>query len=132
MADNIPITPGAGAVVATDAMPDGRHYQRVKLTDGAPDSEHHASVRADGTLEVILSDMSAALHAMFDALVRPISQEPGTGRQRVTVEAGTLPTVTTVTTVTSITNFGGVSIAGTLLPDTSRNLWNNSVRRNIL
>ena len=55
MADNIDITPGAGATVATDEV-GGRHYQRVKLTDGAEGSENHASVRADGTQEVSLAD----------------------------------------------------------------------------
>ena len=79
MADNIDITPGAGATVATDEV-GGRHYQRVKLTDGAEGSENHASVRADGTQEVSLSDLSAALYAILEALTRPISQEPGTGR----------------------------------------------------
>jgi hypothetical protein len=34
MADNVEITPGAGATVATDEV-GGRHYQRMKLTDGA-------------------------------------------------------------------------------------------------
>ena len=49
-----------------------RHYQRVKLTDGAEGSENHASVRADGTQEVTLSDISAALYAILEALTRPI------------------------------------------------------------
>ena len=60
MADNIDITPGAGATVATDEV-GGRHYQRVKLTDGAEGSENHASVRADGTQEVSLSDVSGGV-----------------------------------------------------------------------
>jgi hypothetical protein len=78
MADNVDITPGAGATVATDEI-GGRHFQRVKLTDGAEGSANHASVRADGTQEVTLSDISAALYAILEALTRPISQEPGTG-----------------------------------------------------
>ena len=60
MADNIDITPGAGATVATDQV-GGRHYQRVKLTDGAEGSENHASVRADGTQEVSLSDIDGGV-----------------------------------------------------------------------
>ena len=79
MADNVDITPGAGATVATDEV-GGRHYQRMKLTDGAEGSENHASVRADGTQEVSLSDLAAALYAILEAITRPISQEPGTGR----------------------------------------------------
>ena len=58
MADNVDITPGAGATVATDEV-GGRHYQRMKLTDGAEGSANHASVRADGTQEVSLSDINA-------------------------------------------------------------------------
>ena len=45
MPDNIDISPGAGATVATDQVGSGRHYQRMKLTDGAEGSENHASVR---------------------------------------------------------------------------------------
>jgi hypothetical protein len=82
MPDNVDITPGAGATVATDEV-GGRHYQRVKLTDGAEGSENHASVRPDGTQEVSVSDLAAALYTILEALTRPISQEPGTGRIRV-------------------------------------------------
>ena len=86
MADNVDITPGAGATVATDEV-GGHHYQRMKLTDGAEGSEQHASVRADGTQEVSLTDLAAALYAILEAITRPISQEPGTGRQRVSLES---------------------------------------------
>src|SRR3954471_11536608 len=75
MADNVDITPGAGATVATDQVGSGRHYQRMKLTDGAEGSENHASVRADGTQEVTLSDINAALYAILEAITRPIGQE---------------------------------------------------------
>ena len=109
MADNIDISPGAGATVATDEV-GGRHYQRVKLTDGAEGSENHASVRADGTQEVSLSDVAAALYAILEALTRPISQEPGTGRTarvagRQRRGHDDRRTVTTVSTVTSMTQF---------------------------
>ena len=70
------------ATVATDEV-GGRHYQRVKVTGGAEGSENHASVRADGTQEVSLADVNAALYAILEAIARPISQEPGTGRLRV-------------------------------------------------
>jgi hypothetical protein len=36
MADNVPITPGAGTTVATDEI-GGVHYQRMKLVDGTLD-----------------------------------------------------------------------------------------------
>ena len=135
MADNIDISPGSGATVATDQVGSGRHYQRVKLTDGAEGSENHASVRADGTQEVSLSDLNAALYAILEAITRPISQDPGTGRQRVLLDAITasltLATVTTVSTVTNQTQMGGFPILDVLLKPTDRNLWNNSVRQRI-
>jgi hypothetical protein len=135
MADNINITPGAGAAVATDEA-GARHYQRVKLTDGAEGSERHASVRADGTQEVSLSDISVALYAILEALTRPISQEPGTGRSRVSLESAavTMTGVTTVTTcgtVTTMTQMGGAPIWDVLCKPTDRNLWDNSVRQRI-
>ena len=135
MADNINITPGAGATVATDDV-GGRHYQRVKLTDGAEGSANHASVRADGTLEVALSDISAALYAIFEALTRPIQVEPGTGRTRVALEpaAVTMSGVTTVTTVGTVTSLNQLNtwpINDVLLKGLDRNLWNNSVRQRI-
>jgi len=60
MADDIVVSPGSGATVVTDEVTSGRHYQRVMLTDGAEGSENHVSVRADGTQEVSLSDLTAA------------------------------------------------------------------------
>ncbi len=135
MADNVDITPGAGATVATDEV-GGRHFQRVKLTDGAEGSANHASVRADGTQEVSLTDVAAALWAILEALTRPVSQEPGTGRQRVTVDntpAVTISsgTVTTVSTVTTMTQFGGAPIWDILAKPLDRNLWYGSVRMRI-
>jgi hypothetical protein len=135
MADNVDITPGVGATVATDEI-GGRHFQRVKITDGAEGSVNHASVRADGTQEVSLSDINAALYAILEAITRPISQEPGTGRTRVSVDntaAVTVSsgTVTTVSTVTTITQFGGAPIWDILGKPLDRNLWYGSVRMRI-
>jgi hypothetical protein len=140
MADNVDITPGAGATIATDDV-GGRHFQRVKLTDGAEGSANHASVRADGTQEVSLSDISAALYAILEAITRPISQDPGTGRLRVLVDAitasltlATITTVSTVTTCSTVTNqsqMGTAPIWDVLQKPLDRNLWNNSVRMRI-
>ena len=104
-------------------------------------SENHASVRSDGTQEVSLSDVNAALLAILEAITRPISQDPGTGRTRVLVDAmtagltlATVSTVTAVTTVSTVTNQGqmnGYPIQDVLLKPTDRNLWNNSVRQRI-
>jgi hypothetical protein len=135
MADNIDITPGAGRTVATDEV-SGRHYQRVKLTGGAEGSENHASVRADGTQEVSLADVNAALYAILESIARPISQEPGTGRTRVSLESAAVTmtgvtTVTTVSTVTSLNQLNTWPINDVLLKGLDRNLWNNSVRQRI-
>ncbi len=132
MADNVDITPGAGATVATDEV-GGRHYQRMKLTDGAEGSDNHASVRADGTQEVSVSDLAAAIYTILEALTRPISQDPGTGRLRVSLEAAavTMTGVTTVSTVTSMTQLQGGNAWDVLGKPLDRNLWNNSVRMRI-
>ena len=138
MPDNVDITPGAGATVATDLVGSGRHYQRMKLTDGAEGSENHASVRADGTQEVTLSDINAALYAILEALTRPISQDPGSGRMRVLLDAitasltlATVSTVTTCSTVTSMNQLNGAPVWDVLGKPLDRNLWYNSVRQRI-
>ncbi len=132
MPDNVDITPGTGATVATDEVR-GRHYQRMKLTDGAEGSENAASVRADGTQEVSVSDLAAALYTILEAITRPISQEPGTGRIRVSLEAAgvTMTGVTTVSTVTSMTQLQGANAWDVLCKPLDRNLWSNSVRMRI-
>ena len=135
MADNVDITPGSGATVATDQAPSGRHYQRMKLTDGTEGSENHASVRADGTQEVCLSDVNATLNAILEALVRPLSIDPSTGRLRILLDAITgsltLSTLSTVSTVTSMTQLQGANAWDVLCRPLDRNLWNNSVRMRI-
>jgi hypothetical protein len=138
MADNIDISPGSGATVATDQVSGGRHYQRMKLTDGAEGSENHASVRADGTQEVCLSDVNATLQAILEAIVRPMSLDPATGRLRVLLDAitasltlSTITTVSTVTTVSSLTQLQGGNAWDVLCKPLDRNLWNNSVRQRI-
>jgi hypothetical protein len=135
MADNVDITPGSGATVATDQVPSGRHYQRMKLTDGTEGSENHASVRADGTQEVCLSDVNATLQAILEAIVRPMAIDPSSGRTRVLLDAITasltLATVTTCSTVTSLTQLQGGNAWDVLCKPLDRNLWNNSVRMRI-
>ncbi len=134
MADNLDITPGSGATVATDEI-GGRHYQRVKLTGGIDGSENHASVRPDGTQEVSLADVNASLYAILEAITRPIGQDPGTGRLRVLLDSITgsltLSTITTVSTVTSMTQLQGGNAWDVLCKPLDRNLWNNSVRQRI-
>ena len=120
MADDIPITPGAGAAVATDEIA-GRHYQIIKPAFGA-DGEA-TFVSPDDPLPVsVQTEILEALRALQIAvtqLTRTIGQSlpTGLGQTRVSVDAitaTTLSTVTTVTTVGTVTNtaqVGGYSAA---------------------
>jgi len=56
--------------------------------------------------------------------------DPASGRMRITVEGGTLPTVTTVTTVTGVTNVGGINAAGVVF-DIMQDTWANCIRGRI-
>lgn len=60
MADNVAITPGVGATVATDQV-GSAHYQRVKITDGTADSENHMLVEAAGNITAKLIAGTAAI-----------------------------------------------------------------------
>src|SRR5579883_2998789 len=68
MPDNVPISPGQGALVATDPDPQtGAHYQRVKLTDGTEGSTDAVVTDGKGSLNVhstdndLLSDGTASV-----------------------------------------------------------------------
>lgn len=50
-ANNTPVTPGAGASVATDQV-GADHYQKFKLVDGTEDSTAPAVVNGEGALRV--------------------------------------------------------------------------------
>ena len=57
MPDNIPISPGQGAVIATDQNPaTGAHYQRVKLTDGTEASSDPIVSDGKSSLQVRTAD----------------------------------------------------------------------------
>jgi hypothetical protein len=57
MPDNIPISPGQGATIATDQDPvTGAHYQRVKLMDGTEGSSDPIVSNGDGRLQVRTAD----------------------------------------------------------------------------
>ena len=48
MADDVTLDAGSGgAVIQTDQIGAGAHYQRVKITDGVADSEVHLGIVAD-------------------------------------------------------------------------------------
>ena len=57
MPDNIPISPGQGAIIATDQDTNtGAHYQRVKLTDGTEGSSDKIQSDGQGSLQVYVTE----------------------------------------------------------------------------
>jgi hypothetical protein len=56
MADDIAITPGAGATVATDQLAGGEHYQLIKLAYGALDTANLVTSTTTNPFPVALSD----------------------------------------------------------------------------
>ena len=57
MPDNIPISPGQGAVIATDQDPNtGAHYQRVKLVDGTEGSSSPIASDGQGSLQTYVTE----------------------------------------------------------------------------
>lgn len=107
MADNIPITPGSGATVATDEV-GSRHFQLIKPAFGV-DGEA-TLVSADNPLPVHDEDNHAMMSRVFSALESPRGYDKSIQRQRgtVIVESGTMTTVITVTTVTTVTNLTNI------------------------
>lgn len=57
MADNVGITPGTGATIATDDV-GGAQYQRLKLTDGTPDSSAYIAGDTANGLDVDVTRVS--------------------------------------------------------------------------
>lgn len=120
MADDIQITPGAGAAVATDEIA-GRHYQVTKPAFG-PDGSA-TLVSTDAPLPVAVQteilESLRALQILISQLTRTLGQTmpDAVGRVRVSVDAiqaTTLSNVLTVGTVTTVTNtaqIGGYSAA---------------------
>jgi len=57
MPDNISISPGQGAVIATDQDPNtGAHYQRVKLMDGTEGSRDAIQSDGQGSLQTYITE----------------------------------------------------------------------------
>lgn len=114
MADNVAITPGSGATIATDDV-GGVQYQRVKLAHGADGSATDAS----STNPLPISDAtsgtltSTAVSVTTSATALPAS--PATGRKRILVQ--NLASVAVYLGSASVTTSNGIEIApkGTLL-----------------
>jgi len=76
------------------------------------------------------SDEALVLLRRMVKLMEPLATQDSAQRQRVTIDAGTLPAVTTVTTVTNVTGLGGVD-ARFHYTDQARNAYANGIRANI-
>lgn len=74
MSNDVPITPGSGAEVATDEV-NSRHYQLVKLVDGAEDSEARLGGDAGNGLDVDVTRVqgSVAVTGTFWPGTQPVS-----------------------------------------------------------
>jgi hypothetical protein len=135
MADNSTL-PATGDVIAADEIA-GVKYQRVKPTFG--DDGFAVDVSATNPMPIVLTqgEVVEALQAIriaLHSLSRSMGQAmPDTaGRLRVSVDAGTLPTVTTVTTLATLANqtqIGG-NAACEQIPALMR-LGADSIRRNV-
>jgi len=135
MADNSTL-PATGDVIAADEIA-GVKYQRVKPTFG--DDGFAVDVSATNPMPIVLTqgEVVEALQAIriaLHSLSRSMGQAmPDTaGRLRVSVDAGTLPTVTTVTTLATLANqtqIGG-NAAFEQIPALMR-LGADSIRRNV-
>jgi hypothetical protein len=126
MSDNMPITPGSGGVVATDEI-NGAHYQRMKPCIG--DDGVAVDVSLNNPMPVRLENVLVALQAAIENMMTPIWINEF-GRVRVTVDTGSMSTVTTVTTVTNMAQVGGVDARG-MIYDAMQNNWANTVRPRI-
>ena len=115
MPDNIPISPGQGAVIATDQDPNtGAHYQRVKLMDGAEgsgdaifdDGQNRLQVRTadedlfkgNGGSVQITNDQTQPVPVQLDRYGRSLAGNAvpvvlATDHDPVPVTAGNLPLV---------------------------------------
>lgn len=124
MADNIGYTPGTGATVAADEIA-GVLFQRVKPTFGVDgvavdvSSSNPLPVQAltlplpsSGTQVAASEESIILLRRMVKLLESQNATDIG-NRQRVTIDAGTLPTVTTVTAVTTVATVSAIT-AGTI------------------
>ena len=145
MADNVPITAGAGTSIASDDI-GGVQHQRVKLSIGEDGSAVDASLTNPVPVQAIgeLIEAIEAQRMALQALVRTIGQTypDVAGRLRVVVDSisasltlATITTVTTVGTVTTVTTLSNQTQIGGLpateqIPSLMR-LGADSMRRNI-
>lgn len=122
MADNVPITAGAGTSIATDDI-GGAHYQRVKVAHGADGSATDTSATNPLPTSVIAGELVEAVQALrtiahsLDMSIGRVYPDTA-GRVRVasaaadlnaTVSIAATQTLATVTTLTNQTQLGGIN-----------------------
>lgn len=122
MADNTTL-PGTGDVIATDDI-GGVKVQRVKPGFGADGSYTDVSPVAPMPVTVDTGALVQAVDGLVLTLSRLLMGAAGqypdaSGRTRVSIDAGILPTVTTVTTVTTVSTVTKLSQIGSAGLDAS-------------
>ena len=133
MADNVAVTPGAGATIATDEV-GGLHYQKFKQVYG-PDGDVPVVVTEDTPLPVFDQELIHLTQRMVNRAESPLGYSRATGRNSVSaiIESGTVTTVTTVTTVSTVTNMANMGNVQAQIVAYGQNLsaWNACVRSRI-
>jgi TRAP-type uncharacterized transport system substrate-binding protein len=134
MSDNV-ILPGNGTSVAADNI-DGVLYQRIKPTFGVDGSAIDVSNKNPLPTE---SATTVNLLVMLNRLVKLLESNAvvdSAQRQRITIDAGTLPAVTTVTTVATVTAANNlVAVAGMdreQYINIAKQTYANSIRQNLI
>ncbi len=133
MADNVTL-PGTGSVIAADDI-GGIEYQRVKLSLGSDGSATDLpmgeqakassmpvalSTESIAQMTELLEQVGAVCQALTELAERLDIYPDGAGNLRISVQGGTLPTVstvssvTTVSTVTTVSSVNGVTTLGNL------------------
>lgn len=121
-----PTLPAAGTVVATETV-SGNDFQKIKLFDPTPGSEAPIGVESN-PLVTTLRDMSVAMQRLLEVVANPLSVDPATSRMRVSIEAGS---ITTVSTLSNMAQVGGIN-ANQFIFDTADIAWATSIRERIV
>lgn len=129
MADNVPITPGSGADIATDEI-GGLHYQRTKVGFGVDGS--YGDVSDANPMPVSDGSSQNLLNRILSVLASPLGYDKSLQRQRSTavIESGTVTTVGAINNINNIAAIDGYSARMTVL-DQNRSAWAQCVRARI-
>ena len=127
MADNIQVKNATGVIETVRTTDTGgvhTPHQNAQLMVGG-------TAVSSGNPVPVDAELSSAIKSILTLLgMLSVSQNPTTGQLRVSIDAGTLPTVTAVSTVTNLSQIGAQS-ANNLLADAMYNQYANGVRAQI-